>query len=269
VVNVDGTISYTPTPKANGSDAITYTVTVGTQVSNPASIAITITPVSDLPVANNDTTGALRGALNKVNVFANDTDPDGAAVLASGNAVIVTGNAALGITAGTQFAGGAVTFTPPVTTAAGPYTFTYQAVVNDNLGNPLASNTATVTVNVSTAEAIVPQKAIYTQKNGRWTLAGTASPASGQTLTIKYTNGIFKVNGLCPAVSNAAGTQVGTAVVDALGNWLDDHILGSTIGIQNPSNTGNTAGFWCTPPSQVTITSSLSPASVNFAISLK
>ena len=162
--------------------------------------------------------------------------------------------------------GGVVSITPVASLAAGPYTFTYNAV--DRSG-AVSAAPATVTVNVSTAEAIVPQKAIYTQKTGRWTLAGTDSPAAGQTVTITYTNGIFKVNGQCPAVSNAAGTQVGTAVVDGLGNWLDDHILPSTLGIQNPSNTGNTAGFWCTPPSQVRITSSLSNTSVTFSISLK
>lgn len=268
VVNLDGTLTYTPNPNANGSDAIGYTVTVNGQVSNAATISITITPVADIPVAFNDTTGALRGVSNKVNVFTNDTDPDGATALAGGSAVIVTGNAALGVTAGTSFPGGVISFTPPATTAAGPYTFTYQAVVNG-----LASNTATVTVTVSTTEAIVPASAIYTQAKGRWTVKGTDSPADGQTLTITYdltTPPTFKVNGVCTAMTAATNPVLGTATVDATGAWLLDVILSNTAGVMNPSNTlGNSTGFWCSPPKNVHITSSLSTAAVNFAISLK
>jgi Big-like domain-containing protein len=268
VVNLDGTISYTPNPNANGSDSIGYTVTVGTQVSNTALIAITITPVPDVPVAFGDTTGALRGVLNQVNVFANDTDPDGATVLASGSAVIVTGNAALGITAGTSFLGGVVSYTPPAGTAAGPYTFTYQAVVSG-----LVSNTASVTVNVSATEAIVVAKDIYTQSKGRWTVQGTDSPADGQTLTMTYdlsTAPTYKVNGVCTALTAANNPVIGTATVDALGNWLYDQILSNTAGLLNPSNTlGNSTGFWCTPPKNLKISSSLSTTIVNSAISLK
>jgi Big-like domain-containing protein len=268
VINADGTITYTPNPNVNGSDAIGYTVTVNGQVSNAATISITITAVPDVPVAFNDSTGALRGVQNRVNVFANDTDPDGATVLATGSAVIVTGNANLGVTAGTSFVGGVITFTPPATTPAGLYTFTYQAVVNG-----LVSNTATVTVTVSTTEAIIPASAIYTQSKGRWTVKGTDSPADGQTLTITYdltTPPTFKVNGVCTAMTAATNPVLGTATVDATGAWLLDFILSNTAGVMNPSNTlGNSTGFWCSSPKNVHITSSLSPTTVNFAISLK
>ena len=268
VINLDGTITYTPNPNANGSDAISYTVTVAGQVSNAAQIAITITPVPDIPVAIGDTTGALRGVLNKVNVFTNDTDPDGATALAGGSAVIVTGNAALGITAGTSFVGGVVSFTPPATTVAGPYSFTYQAVVGG-----LVSNTATVTVTVSTTEAILVAKDIYTQSKGRWTVQGTDSPADGQTLSMTYdlsTAPTYKVNGVCTALTAANNPVIGTATVDALGNWLFDQILGSTAGLLNPSNTlGNSTGFWCSAPKNLKISSSLSTTIVTSAISLK
>jgi hypothetical protein len=261
-VNADGSISYTPKLFAFGSDSFTYTVTVGTQVSNAASVTVTITHVNQLPVAVNDTTGALRGIANSVNVLANDTDPDGATDLAS--AVIVTGNANLGIAAGTVFANGIVSFTPPSTTAAGPYTFTYNAV--DQSGAPSAAP-ATVTVNLSTAEAIVVAKSIYTQAKGRWTVSGTDSPAAGQTLSITYVDGTYKVAGAC--TGSSAGVGIGKATVDSLGNWLYDQILTSTTGVLNPSNTlGNSTGFWCSPPKTLRITSSLG-TSVTAAVSLK
>jgi hypothetical protein len=201
-------------------------------------------------------------------VLSNDVDPDGAADLAC--AVIVTGNAALGITAGTVYPGGTITFTPPSTLAAGPYQFTYNAIDQAGAQSAIAG---TVTVNVSTTEAIVVAKDIYTQKSGRWTVQGTISPAAGQTMTIAYdpaTAATYKVNGAC--TGNAAGTIIGTATVDSLGNWLYDQILttAQTSGVLNPSNTlGNSTGFWCTPPKNMRITSSLTGGSVVSAISFK
>jgi Big-like domain-containing protein len=260
------TILYTPFLNINGTEGIGYTVTVNGVASNQAYITILITPVNDFPTAIGDTTGALRGVLNSVNVLANDIDPDGATDLAS--AKIVTGNTNLGITAGTVFAGGVVTFTPLATLAAGPQTFTYQAV--DKAGAVSASS-ATVTVNVSTTEAIVVAKSIYTQAKGRWTVSGTDSPPDAQTLTIKYdlsTAPTYKVNGVCTALTTSP--VIGTAVVDALGNWLFDQILNSTAGLLNPSNSGgNSTGFWCAPPKNLLISSSLSPATAKPAISLK
>jgi hypothetical protein len=113
----------------------------------------------------------------------------------------------------------------------------------------------------------------YTQAKGRWTVKGTDSPADGQTLTITYdltTPPTFKVNGVCTAMTAATNPVLGTATVDATGNWLFDLILSNTAGVMNPSNTlGNSTGFWCSSPKNVHITSSLSPTTVNFAISLK
>jgi hypothetical protein len=263
IVNADGSVTYTPALNRSGADSFTYRVTVGTAVSNVGVININITPVNDPPVAVADVGGALRGVSNSINVLANDTDPDGLADLAS--AVIVTGNPALGIVAGAAFPGGVVTFTPPATTLPGAYTFTYNAVDTSGTQSLVP---ALVTVSVSATELIVAAKATYTQRSGRWVVTGTDSPAAGQTLTIKYVDGIFKVNGVCPATSNAAGTTVGTAIVDGLGNWTFDQTVTLTS-VLNPSNTSNTAGFWCTPPKTVRITSSLSPASTTFPISLK
>jgi hypothetical protein len=258
----DNSVNYTPNLNASGTDTFTYTVTVGTQVSNSATVTINITPVNDPPTANNDSTGALRNVQNSVNVLANDVDPDGAADLA--NATIVTGNASLGIADGAVFAGGSVTFTPPLTTAPGTYSFTYQAV--DQAG--AASNTATVSVIVSSVEAIIPAKSIYTQAKGRWTISGTDSPIASQTITMKYDSGTYRVNGAC--TGSAAGIVVGQAPVDGTGNFLFDQILTNTAGVLNPSNSQqNSTGFWCTLPRNIIFSSSLSTATGSQAISLK
>jgi VCBS repeat-containing protein len=262
VVNADGSVSYTPNLNAFGTDTFTYNVTVGTQVSNDATVTITITGVNDPPVASNDSSGALLNVQNTINVLANDTDPDGVADLA--NATIVSGNAALGIADGAVFPGGKVTFTPPSTTAPGTYSFTYQAV--DQSG--AVSNTATASIIVSSVEAIIPAKAIYTQSKGRWTISGTDSPIAGQTITMTYDSGTYRVNGAC--TGNAAGIVVGQAQVDPTGNFLFDQILTSTAGVLNPSNTQqNSTGFWCTLPRNIIYSSSLSTATNSLSISLK
>ncbi len=266
VVNADGTITYTPKLNANGTDSFGYVVSVGEQISNEAGVTITIAPVNDPPVAVNDAGAGQRGVSNSLNVLANDTDPDGAADLAS--AVIVAGNANLGITAGTVFPGGVVTFTPPAATAAGTYTFTYRAI--DQSGVASAAP-ATVTITLAAAETITPVRARYTQKAARWVITGTSTPIAGQTMTITYDAGTvatYKVNGAC--TGNAAGALVGTAVVDATGTWTFDQILTNTAGILNPSNSlNNSSGFWCVPPKTVRIKSSLSGISGTLAIELK
>jgi hypothetical protein len=265
VDNVAGTITYTPNPNVNGTDAIAYTVTVAGQVSNPVNITINITPVNDAPVAVNDSTGAVRGVVNTFNVLTNDTDPDGSLV-PTGRAVIATGNANLGITAGASYAGGVVSYTPPPNTAAGTYSFTYNAV---DAGGVPSANAATVTVVVSTAEGISPQPpAVFTAKTGRWVARGTVAPDGGQTMTVAYADGNRRsAAGACPGI-NTAGTVLGT-VVEIAGAWLFDQIL-PLAGITNPSNAGNTpTNFWCTSPSNLRISSSLTNATAPMAISVK
>src|SRR6266545_3200018 len=262
-LNPDNTITYAPNPNVNGTDIVGYTVTVNGFTSNEGYLTVNITPVNDAPVAKNDTAGAPNNRAVTLNVLANDTDPDGAADLAA--AVIkslpaagatLTCNGGAAVAVDTVCAGGLVTFTP---TATGSFSFTYQA--QDKGVPPLTSLTAaTVTVTVNATEAIVVTKSQYVAKQFRWVVTGTDSVAGGgQTLTIAYAaganGGTYKVNGAC--TGSAAGTVIGTAPVDAFGNWALDAIL-TSAGVVNPTNTGgNSTGFWCTPPKQISITSPL------------
>jgi hypothetical protein len=202
VLNADGTGTYTPNLNAFGNDSFTYTVTVNGITSNVANVAITITAVNDPPVANPDSFTAIVNVPATLNVLANDTDPD-AAGPAVGNAVLVTAPAA-GATV-TGGAGGSFGFTA---TAAGPYTFTYQA--QDVAG--ALSNIATVTVNVSAAETITVIRAEL-RNNTRLRVDGTVSPAAGQTLTIQFADGNLVI----------PGSQIFSAVSDAAGFWTLDN----------------------------------------------
>ena len=49
--NGDGTLTYTPAADLFGSDSFTYVATDGVATSNTATVSVTVTPVSDVPVA--------------------------------------------------------------------------------------------------------------------------------------------------------------------------------------------------------------------------
>jgi VCBS repeat-containing protein len=53
VLNANGGFTYTPSANYNGSDSFTYRANDGLTSSSPATVTITVTPVNDAPVANN------------------------------------------------------------------------------------------------------------------------------------------------------------------------------------------------------------------------
>src|SRR5204862_497744 len=74
-INADGTLTYTPDANYNGPDTISYTANDGTADSNVATVAVTVTPVNDPPVAVNDdpvTTAEDKPVI--VSVLGNDSD---------------------------------------------------------------------------------------------------------------------------------------------------------------------------------------------------
>jgi VCBS repeat-containing protein len=79
-LNSDGSFTYVHDGSETTSDSFTYKANDGASDSNVATVHITITPVNDAPVANDDSaTVAEGGTINMAapGVLANDTDPDG------------------------------------------------------------------------------------------------------------------------------------------------------------------------------------------------
>lgn len=77
-VNPDDTVRYTPDANFNGADSFSYTISDGNGGSDTASVNVTVNPVNDAPVAENDS-GVTTDEDTAVDVYvlANDSDVDG------------------------------------------------------------------------------------------------------------------------------------------------------------------------------------------------
>ncbi|MFO0813871.1 MAG: Ig-like domain-containing protein [Gemmatales bacterium] len=140
VVNNNGTVTYTHNGSETTSDTFKYTIKDNNgAVSNEATVTLTITPVNDAPVANNDTGAANEGGSTTVNVSTNDTDADGTLDLTS---IVVTNNP----TNGTVIVNndGTIQYTHNGSETTSD-TFTY--TIKDNSG--ATSNQATVTITIT------------------------------------------------------------------------------------------------------------------------
>ena len=73
-----GVVTYTHDGSETTSDSFTYTVQDNNgATSNTATVTITVTPVNDPPVANDDADTVAEGGSVPIDVVANDTDADG------------------------------------------------------------------------------------------------------------------------------------------------------------------------------------------------
>ena len=80
VVNGNGSVSYAPAANFFGSDSFTYTVSDGQGGTDNASVNVTINPVNDAPLANNDSAAANEDTSVTIaapGVLANDQDVEG------------------------------------------------------------------------------------------------------------------------------------------------------------------------------------------------
>ena len=76
-INPDGTVHYVPDAQYGGPDAFDYTVTDNAALTDTGSVAVTVTPINDQPVAVDDTASTPEGTSTLIDVRANDTDVDG------------------------------------------------------------------------------------------------------------------------------------------------------------------------------------------------
>ncbi|MDQ7070772.1 MAG: Hint domain-containing protein [Rhodobacterales bacterium] len=136
-VNPDGTLEYTPDPDYYGDDVITYDVTDGNGGTSSGSVAVTVNPVNDDPVANDDTAATAFDTPVVIDVLANDTDVDGDTLAVLGTPTSPDGTVAV-------LPDGTIEFTP-TPGFTGDATISYD--VGDGNGG---TDTGSVTVAVGT-----------------------------------------------------------------------------------------------------------------------
>ncbi|MEP1014385.1 MAG: Ig-like domain-containing protein [Paracoccaceae bacterium] len=76
-INPDGTLTFTPDADFNGETTITYTVTDPNGNEDTGSVAVTVNPIDDAPVAADDVATTDEDTPVEIDVLTNDSDPDG------------------------------------------------------------------------------------------------------------------------------------------------------------------------------------------------
>jgi hypothetical protein len=126
-------LTYTPAANYNGPDSFTFKANDGSLDSNVATVSITVNPVNDAPIANNQTTNVVENIATPITLIA--ADIEGAALAYS-----IVAQPAHGTLSGSA---PNVTYTPH-SNYEGPDSFTFRAS-----DGSLTSNTATVSITVT------------------------------------------------------------------------------------------------------------------------
>ena len=162
-------LTYTPAANYNGGDSFTFKVNDGTTDSNIATVTITVTPVNDVPVANDQTVTVTEDVAKAITLTATDVD---------GNALTYT--VVSPPTHGT-LSGSApgLTYTPAAN-YNGNDSFTFKA--NDGTTD---SNIATVSITVSPVNdaPVANDQTVTTVEDTQVPITLTASDPEGDVLT--------------------------------------------------------------------------------------
>ena len=135
-LNQNGTFTYHPNENFASTDSFTYVANNGTHNSNEATVTITVNPINDAPVAQDDLAETQQNVLIRIDVLENDSDieDDSLNVILEVDPSVTKGNVTLD--------GSDVLFTPQ-TNFVGETSFSYRASDGDKISN-LANVTVTV-----------------------------------------------------------------------------------------------------------------------------
>jgi gliding motility-associated-like protein len=146
---VTGAVTYTPNPNFNGTDSFTYNICdTGMPVfCDTATVTVTVTPVNDQMVANDDIGTTDQSTPIVIDVVANDTDIDGNVDPTSVTIVTQPTQGTVSVDPIT----GNVTYTPNPD-ACGTDSFVYN-VCDDGTPLPATCDQATVTITINDTQA--------------------------------------------------------------------------------------------------------------------
>ncbi len=210
VAIVDGELVFTPAEDFNGEATITYVVTDG-ELTDEATVSVTVNPVNDAPVANDDSTTTDEDTPVTIDVLLNDTDVDGDTL------TIV--NASVPADQGTvEIVDGKLVFTP-AEDFNGEATITY--VVTD--GELTDEATVSVTVNPVNDAPVANDDSTTTDEDTPVTIdvLPNDSDVDGDTLTI--------VNASVPAEQGTVEIVDGKLVFTPAENFNGDATISYTV----------------------------------------
>ncbi|EKO3817097.1 tandem-95 repeat protein, partial [Vibrio harveyi] len=229
VTIVDGKLVFTPAENFNGDATISYTISDG-QLTDDATVAVTVNPVNDAPVAVNDTVATDEDTAVTIDVLANDSDPENdtltitaASVPAEqGTVTIVDGK--LVFTPAENFNGDA---TISYTISDGQLTDDATVAVTVNPANdaPVAVNDA-VSTDEDTAVTIDVLANDSDPENDTLTITAASVPAEQGTVTIVDGKLVFT-----PAENFNGDATISYTISD--GQLTDDATVAVTV---NPVN---------------------------------
>ncbi len=230
-VIVGNQVRFTPNADFHGTNTFSYAISDGRGGSASAFITVTVRPINDDPVANDDTASTSAGTPVDVDVLANDTDVDGDTLTISAVGAAANGTAVI--------VGGAVQYVPNAG-FSGTDTFSY--TVSDGNGG---SDTATVTVSVGALPMLSIADVTVTEGNAA-NLTVSLSAPSGQTVTVQYatSDGGATAGADYTAASNtitfAPGVTTQTIAIATLDDTLDE--LAETFSVTLSAPGGATIG---------------------------
>ncbi|MCG9549301.1 Ig-like domain-containing protein [Vibrio harveyi] len=229
VAIVDGKLVFTPAENFNGDATISYTISDG-QLTDDATVAVTVNPVNDAPVAVNDTVATDEDTAVTIDVLANDSDPD--------NDQLTITNASVPAEQGTvTIVDGKLVFTPAenfngdatisYTISDGQLTddATVAVTVNPVNDAPVAVDD-TVTTDEDTAVTIDVLANDSDPENDQLTITNASVPAEQGTVTIVDGKLVFT-----PAENFNGDATISYTISD--GQLTDDATVAVTV---NPVN---------------------------------
>jgi len=169
-------VLYTPAPNYNGPDTICVRVCDQTNLCAEVEVPITVTPVNDAPIANDDTFTTPEDTPLANTVITNDTDVDGPAVLITLVTDVTNGTLVLN-------PDGTFTYTPDPN-YNGPDSFVYSYC---DQGTPNLCDQATVSITVTPVNdpPTISQPPVTTPEDTPVTFCPTiADPDAGAILTV-------------------------------------------------------------------------------------
>lgn len=180
VIVANQQLRYTPNANQNGSDSFNYSVIDGHGHFATAHVDVTVLPVNDPPVANNDAAMVARGQAVTINVMANDGDVEGDALVMSSVSTPAKGTAVI--------SDGKVVYTSnDPTPKPNPETDSFTYTLSDGQGGS-ATGTVNLTLANPLALSVPPGPLAIKQGMGLRVTANATTSNTGQPVVVSAVN---------------------------------------------------------------------------------